>query len=356
MESVLSAAKAAASFIPRNMQYFRENQKKSLDTIRYLDENIHLMDYSFDYGLDKLLEKGVANTGELVAFCCNQMTFGKKLLDMQDGEFACTTFNTVNRNGEYLLGRNFDFVDAPCMLVWTHPENGYKSLAVADSTVMLCGKKHAPDKTRYRALMAPYCCMDGINEKGLSIAVLELKAKATAQKTGKKPITTTVIIRAVLDKAANVEEAIELFRSYDMQDAIFCAYHYQITDATGRSVILEYDNNELVVVEPKNGRYQWAANFYLTMSCDNSRGFGYDRADAVRERLAETDGVMEEAEVMALLEQVHLNYKHKRGYQITTLWSAVYNNTTGAVTIAGGMDYTRQYRVYADQPMHVEKL
>ena len=57
MESVLSAAKAAASFIPRNMQYFRENQKKSLDTIRHLDENIHLMDYSFDYGLDKLLEK-----------------------------------------------------------------------------------------------------------------------------------------------------------------------------------------------------------------------------------------------------------------------------------------------------------
>lgn len=57
---------------------------------------------------------------------------------------------------------------------------------------------------------APYMAMDGINEKGFSIGVLEIKSKATKQNTGKKPIITTVAIRASLDKCETENEAMKL--------------------------------------------------------------------------------------------------------------------------------------------------
>ena len=60
----------------------------------------------------------------------------------------------------------------------------------------------------YCVLVAPYCCMDGINEKGLAIAVLHMRAKATDQKdSSKKVITTTAMIRAVLDTCASPTSA-----------------------------------------------------------------------------------------------------------------------------------------------------
>ena len=59
-----------------------------------------------------------------------------------------------------------------------------------------------------------------MNEKGLSIGVLEVEKHPTFQMTKKTNLTTTAIIRAVLDKAATVEEAIAIFEKYDMRDPL----------------------------------------------------------------------------------------------------------------------------------------
>ena len=51
---------------------------------------------------------------------------------------------------------------------------------------------------------APYFPLDGINEKGLAVGVLQLQAEATNQNTEKVDVDTTLAIRILLDKAANV--------------------------------------------------------------------------------------------------------------------------------------------------------
>ncbi|MDO4380794.1 MAG: C45 family peptidase [Clostridia bacterium] len=334
---------------------FYENQFQAMKMVRRLDENIYMMDYTLDYALDELLAKGVSNVPQMLSFVAGKTTFGINLFKTGKGGFACSTFNAFNEKGEHILARNFDYKKAPCMVVWTHPEKGYASVGVADCNFMLYGDFNKPVKT-FNRLQTLLACMDGVNEKGLSIAILELKTKATHQNTGKKPISTTVAIRGVLDKCSTINEAVEFLQSYDMHDAFFCCYHYQITDASGDSVIVEYVNGEMRLFRPekKDGirPVQHLENFFLSEDGDNSKGFGYDRAEKIEEKLSKSGGNLNELEAMELLDEVHLNYKHEKyPWYVTTLWSVVYNSNALTATVAAGMNYEKIYRFSISEPL-----
>lgn len=322
-----------------------------------LDNNIYLLKYENDYGLEKLLDKGVGNIMELVSFVQKHFKLNNGEVNMGGKGFACTTFNAFTENNEHILARNFDYKEAPCVVVWTEPKNGYKSIAVTDTNVMLYGSKHqslSNVENRNRLLMAPYACMDGINEKGLAIAVLEIKTKATKQETGKKKIVTTAMIRAVLDKCATVDEAVELFKQYDMHDSLFCNYHYHIIDASGKSIIIEYVNNIMSLIKPED-KSQYCMNFFWSEGGDNSKGFGYTRQKYVKAAFEETNGVMSEEYAMNLLNKCQLNYKHKRGYMITSLWSAVYNCEKKTMNLCANMEYDKEYNFTLDYNDNYEK-
>lgn len=331
---------------------------ETLDSFKKLDEHTYLMNFTADYGLDTLLEKGVNNVGALLKFVQNHFKLQKKTLTMDKGGYACTTFNVFNKEGQHLLARNFDYKDAENVVVWSAPENGYKSVAVTDVNIMLYGREHQnPTKTENhsRFLAAPYCCMDGINEKGLAIAVLELKDKATNQQRGKKGIITTAAIRAVLDKCENIDEVIEFFENHDMHDSLFCNYHYHVADASGRSVIIEYVKNEMNLIYPED-KNQYAMNFYLTKGVYNAKDFGFERRDKVLDAFKKNGGIMEEGEAMKLLERCKLYYKHKRGYMITSLWSAVYNCNEKTMLYCGGMNYSVKYKFSPLKPGVAERV
>lgn len=340
---------------------FYNGQYQTLKSVSRLDNNIYMMDYSFDYCLDNLLTKGVKNTAELLAYVGDATLFGARFLKLGTGSFACSTFDAFTENGDHLFGRNFDYKKAPCMIVWTHPENAYKSIAVADCNFMLYGNVNKPlsSLNRLQALLAPYCCMDGMNEKGLAIGILELKSKPTNQNSGKTDISTTVLIRAVLDKCATVDEAVELFKSFDVHDAFFCCYHYQITDALGKSVIIEYVNNEMRLFYPQKcddsaRAYQCAANFFLAEDGDNTKAFGYDRAEKMNKKLTESGTVLNEEQAMELLGELQLNYQHETyPWRVITLWSAVYNSNTLTAKIAAGLDYNNVYSFSVTEPCKV---
>ena len=107
----------------------------------------------------------------------------------------------------------------------------------------------------------PYLLMDGMNEKGLSMSVLKLRGDPALQDTGKNKISTTVALRLVLDRAANVDEALELLDQYDMQSSMPDAnFHFLLADASGKAVVLEYLPNGKRMVYDQN----YVTNFYLT--------------------------------------------------------------------------------------------
>lgn len=99
------------------------------------------------------------------------------------------------------------------MLVYSTPKDGYKSVAFAALDNISANTADASLKSRLACLTAPFVCLDGMNEKGVSIAVLTLDSEPTKQNTGKPTIATTLAIRLVLDKAASTEEAVELLKT-----------------------------------------------------------------------------------------------------------------------------------------------
>ncbi|MCQ2462753.1 MAG: linear amide C-N hydrolase [Clostridia bacterium] len=326
-------------------------QTKTLSTLEKVTDNFYTMDYTYQYDLDDILENGLSTNLQIYTH-----EVGKLLFDF--GNFGCTTFNSVSSNGDYIFSRNFDYMDSPYLLVWTHPKNGYASISSVSLYFFAYGENYMPEQgNKFPALLAPFFPLDGINEKGLSIGILELETDPVFQMTEKPNLTTSTLIRAVLDRAATVDEAIALFAKYDMRDYLFgeCTYHYQIADAKGNTAVIEYVNGEMKVLYPAKSKtnkvnYMAATNFYLTEGVDDPLALGHDRYDTVMKKLKSTKGVANEKTAMNMLKSVSLKDSDMNGYICSTLWSAVYNNTRKTLNLCVYNDYNTVYKFSVSKP------
>lgn len=349
-------------------------RKQTRRSWKQLNDNILLLDYKNNYDVDAVIRDGVGSIGELIAFMVKRSHFKESdfTIGIAKGG-GCTSFDAFTPDGDHTMGRNFDFRVAPCLVLWTHPEGHYASVSVVDDNFLTYGDKHHRfnKKRTAQLLLAPYCCVDGINEKGLSIAVLQIKAKATKQTDpAKKNINTTAMIRCVLDTCATVDEAVDFIKSYNMHDSLFCCYHYQLADATGRSVVVEYIDNVLHVYEKNSKKYNidgsiyegddldyiYASNYSITKDIGSFKveQHGMDRTDAIVKVLKDKNGVLTELESMDLLSHVKLDYDHpKYPWRIEALWSAVYNSNKASLMLAAHKDYSRIYTFSATEPLKV---
>ncbi len=335
--------------------------QETLASARQINENIWMLVYHGSYGLDEMLEKGVAGIAGMVRFAQKYVHSKQVFINPFVKDFGCSSFNTRTPENDVIFGRNFDYKDSLCFVVWTAPENGYKSLTVTSGTFLMYGKKWqnpAKRNNHLRMMCAPYCCMDGVNEKGLAAAILEIKAKSTKQKTGKKPITTPVAIRAILDKCQNVDEAVELLKNYDMNDPIFANYHYQFADAEGNSAIVEYVDNKMNVIRQKQkGENLKLTNYFLTEGGDNRKEMGRDRYKRIDDKLCECGHHISEEDAMQLLSDCTLNYHHKYlPHMVITVWSSVYNCTKKTMKMCSGMNYNSMYGFSLDEPGKVNQI
>lgn len=132
-------------------------------------------------------------------------------------------------------------------------------------------------------MLGPFASLDGINEKGVSIAVLTLDSLPTRQNSGKPKINTSLAIRLVLDRAASTQEAVDLLGSYDMVAMAGRDYHFFINDASGDSRVVEYDPQNplrllLCTQRAKHQLYACYANEVLPNQKNGALGHGKERA------------------------------------------------------------------------------
>ena len=359
-------------------------QHDSLKSITKVADNYYLMDYTYDYDLDTLLEsksgnsttvgmllysfadvflqlnpeakKIISNLGFYIDIDNEGVSdFFSKISDF--ASFGCTTFNATTPSGDKLFARNYDYMDSPGMTVWTHPKDGYASVSTVSLYFFGYGGSFLPEDllTSLLTLLAPYIPVDGMNEKGLSIGVLELETPETFQQTEKKDITTTAVIRHVLDHAATVDEAIAIFNEFDMHDflGVGCTYHYQITDASGDTAIIEYANGETTVLRPDESETLVATNFWLSEGVDDPEGVGHDRYETAKSMLKENNYIVTEEEAMNILDATHLENADLHGYICSTLWSIVFNNTDKTFTVCAMYDFDNVYKFSVNQPMRM---
>ena len=323
------------------------NELKTLDSLKKVDDNIlYTMKYEGDYGFDDFLKQGASTDAELVKFVTDRLLKGVPL-EFSIPDLGCSTFSAQTEDGEQIFGRNFDLTYSPALFVETKPDNGYRSFSTVNLAFLGFGEDKLPEtfKQKIITLAAPYAPLDGINEKGLTAAVLRIGDEPTNQDTGKTDITTTTAIRLILDKAATVEEALALLEQYDMHSSAGSCYHFQISDAQGNSAVVEYVDSEYEVI-PVDKNYQMVTNFLLSEKKYNF-GSGQDRYEILKNKLDECGGVLKDTQAgMDLLEAASSDWhvSETTGRLNATQWSIIYNNTdlTASVITA------RQY----DKPAH----
>lgn len=284
------------------------------NSIEKLEEGLYVMEYKGDYGFDEFLAKGGADSDSAVAdYLVSFLSRGfyKVEGDVQTGDFGCSTICVKDEHDVVLFGRNYDWEECQAMIIHTVPDDGYESISTCCLDFLGFGERYAPDGSmmeRIQTLGAIYVPLDGMNEKGLIVADLMAgDDEGTHQQTEKPDLTTTTAIRLLLDKAANVDEAITLLGQYDMNSSIGAAHHLAIADAGGKSVVVEYVDGEMLVTETKV-----VTNHYLS-DCEK-KGVGSKQSHLRFETLLAYTGSADDMDVRDMLESVaQKNYPQTEG-------------------------------------------
>ena len=314
-----------------------KKQQETIDSIKVLNERFktYYMEYTADYKFDEFLNSGGAATQEEInQFVSTNLLDGQEINCKLDDEVFCTTFAVTNNENQTFFGRNLDKInDTPVLIVKVKPINGdYESVSIVQLGMLGDFKQgiteDMSEETKRQLLLVPYIPMDGMNEKGLSIAGLALNYKYPEQNTGKNQLNINTAIRLVLDKAANVNEAISLLEQYDMRfDDAKISGHYQIADSEGNSVVIEWINGKMEIIEKETDKeFQVCSNFYLSPSMTEDYELaGEDRYNTAYNNLNSTNGAIDMKGAMDILLAVCQDN--------STKWSAVYNCTTQKIYI-----------------------
>lgn len=301
--------------------------------------NLYRMDVKYDYSIENVINRGIEDDQMMIDSMLKEV-LPLLPVKMKAPNFGCTSFSLTDTDGDVHMGRNYDFKsDTSAMLVYCTPKDGYKSVAVAALDNVSANVPDENIKKKLASLASPFICLDGINEKGVSISVLTLDSEPVRQNTGKPVISTTLAIRLVLDRAATTEEAVELLRSYDMYSSAGRDYHFYITDASGDGRVVEYDcesETRELVATPSEA----VTNFFIIYkekALPNQKngiyGHGRERYDAVMKVLEEEKGNYTNDTVWKTMKSA-AQYPDPDDITSNTQWSVSYNNTDLTAEIA----------------------
>ncbi len=317
---------------------------KGAMSVEKLDEGLYYMEYKGDDGFDELIARGGGrNSGELAEYAMFFLSKGYYHPSMTPApaQYGCSALTARTPENEVLMGRNFDFSSATGMILHTIPKHGYETITTFNVEFFGFGKDWLPEgfANQYMALSGLFFALDGINEKGLAVADLMAGDDAvTHQNTGKPALTTTSAISYLLKNAATVDEALELLKGIDMNSDIGSAHHYAISDASGKSVVVEYVDNEIVVVDSPA-----LTNHYL---CEQKRNVGlYEgdrRYDFLCRQYEEAGGTLDLRQLTTAIASV--SQPPAQGDRLGTAWTMVMNLSNPSVTYYSRRHFDKPFR------------
>jgi len=310
-----------------------------------IDDGLYYMEYRGDDGFDGLMAQGgFESADQMVSYIIEYLSRGhyKPEVQTQKTDFGCSALTVKTPDGGVMMGRNFDFPSALGVVLHTIPDRGYETITTFNVKFYGFGEDYKPEgfSNQYLALTGLFVALDGINEKGLAVADLMAgDTIQTHQRTSKPDLTTTAAISYLLKNAANVDEALDLLRGIDMHSDIGSAHHYAMADASGKHVVVEYVNNEMVVVESPAVANHYLCNAKLNVGLAE----GDDRYDRLCERYEQTGGVMNEKQLTEAIEAV--SQPEREGF-LGTAWTMVMDLKHPSVTYYS--------RCHFDKPLHFE--
>jgi hypothetical protein len=241
---------------------------------------------------------------------------------IQDRSRYCSVFSAGTGDG-FLVGRNWDNENVGAVIVNLYqPAVGYASISFSRAIDLGFGKyielQHiqSPEIGK-RLMLAPFYAMDGINERGLTVAVTGVKQTEVNPQTGKEPVFITFLIRKILDQTRTVPDAIHLAEQYvpfDLDQNSLNA-HFFVADSAGNSVILEYTDDQWQTIYSDKS-WQVLTTKPVFNVPDSLLREQCWRHKSISETLEKTHGQVNRQSAMQILQDVE---------QKGTTWSIVYS-------------------------------
>ena len=300
--------------------------------------NLYSMSVKYDYDPQAIIDSGYTDTqGYIDAVIKESLPLLPVNIEVPD--FGCSTYKAFSDSGDTIMGRNYDFkLNTSCMALFCEPKNGYKSISFVALDNLSADDPEAGIAKKMACLAAPFSVLDGVNEKGVSMAVLTLDSEPTDQNTGKPKITGSLAIRMVLDTCATTQEAIDLMSKYDMLAVNGRDYHYFISDASGDSAVVEYDC-EVPERTFTATRIPAITNFfgmYFDKVVSNQKngiyGHGKERYDKMMAVIEPNNGILNSENAWAALQSAATE-PNPESVTSNTQWSIIFNNTKGTADI-----------------------
>ena len=214
-------------------------------------------------------------------------------------------------------------------------------------------------------LAAPYVPLDGINDAGVACGIFmsyqgEGKGTPTDTQTDKPDLTSTTLLRLILDYADSVEDAVALAEQYDLHDSASSCFHYMVADSTGRSAVLEWigtdadhdtdgAQRQLNVLWNDTDALSDSADWQVVTNFIKTPGYydgttaerkGLDRYEHLTAALRETDGIVADKNAaMDLLASVGRRTWNNDDSNSNTVHSVVYDLTDKSVLWVGNEHY-----------------
>ena len=344
-------------------------QKLSDRDEAHRDGAVYQINVSGDYSFDEFLSQGGAsNDAELISFVTRSITKGIIPMHIKTSSIACSAFTADTQSGDRVFGRNYDFSATNTAIVYTDPGEGrhasYSTIDLsflgldADKDVETVGQK-------ILTLAAPYVPLDGINDAGVACGIFmsyqgEGKGTPTDTQTDKPDLTSTTLLRLILDYADSVEDAVALAQQYDLHDSASSCFHYMVADSTGRSAILEWvgtdadhdadgAERQLNVLWNDTDALSDSADWQVVTNFIKTPGYydgttaemkGLDRYEHLAAALRETDGIVADKDAaMDLLASVGRRTWNNDDSNSNTVHSVVYDLTDKSVLWVGNEHY-----------------
>ena len=258
------------------VRYFDEiRTMSSLKPIEGTD--LYTMEFFADYHFDEFLQVGATSNIEYYNYVNNvidntiDINFGSESMTN-----ACSAFTFRDSGGRRYMARNYDYKTNPVMLLVTSPENAYKSISTVNLNCLGFNSENDPNMLDLRLFGAPYFPTDGVNEKGISVSLLQVNFSRKKKDESKSTIGIYAAARLILDHADTVDKAVELLEDYNMYFDSSLMAHLFVADSKGNSELIEFVDGETYVIENFEP-FQIASNFNNTEESFDSDGYVYPR-------------------------------------------------------------------------------
>ena len=344
-------------------------QKLSDRDEAHRDGAVYQINFSGDYFFDEFLSQGGAsNDAELISFITRSITKGIIPMHIKTSSIACSAFTADTQSGDRVFGRNYDFSATNTAIVYTDPGEGrHASYSTIDLSFLGLDKDKDVESLGQKilTLAAPYVPLDGVNDAGVACGIFmsyqgEGKGTPTDTQTDRPDITSTTLLRLILDYADSVEDAVALAQQYDLHDSASSCFHYMVADSTGRSAILEWvgtdadhdadgAQRQLNVLWNDTDALSDSADWQVVTNFIKTPGYydgtsaemkGLDRYEHLAAALRETDGIVADKDAaMDLLASVGRRTWDNDDSNSNTVHSVVYDLTDKSVLWVGNEHY-----------------